>query len=1199
MKLIKKLLITLIVIVLLVIGVVAVAITTFDANAYKADIAEQVKEETGRDFNISGDINLTIYPWLGLEVSGVQLSNADGFGEAPFLNADTFKVRAKLLPLLRKELEMDTLILQGVNLNLAKNAEGKTNWDDLAKSGDKEKESSDSGLPFAALVLGGIDVKDVNILWQDQQAKTQSSIKGLRVSTGELKLGEPIQLKAGMDISASKPALSARVDFVGTASYQENGNVLTLNPFQLDAKVKGASVPSGETDIKLNMEVELNTDEELAQIKSLMLNAFGTEVAVNLDIKDYLDGTPSLNGRLDVKGDDLPQLFKVFEIEPLASQLSGIKQKQFSLSTQLEVDLKRNDVIINPLKLNVLGNAIKANLIAHNVRSEQPAVKGDINASGANLPLLITLLSQIKGDTSESVAALSKQLKSVPEEFKIETIFDLDMKAGIVELSKLAVDALGMNINGNASGKQLQSKQPELKGGVTIQGKNMPALIGIASVLSGVDKKEVAPLSKYLKSVPADYSIDTKFDSGEGAIKVSDLKINALGLNSNIELQIKNYLSDEPAVKGKLSAKGPDLPLLLIVAGSMQGNGSGLLGLAKQLANVKNKAFSLSTQFDADMDKGNIALPDMSFQSLGVTVAGSLTAKDLDSGGELNGNVAVNSQSPKPLLTAVGQGDFAKVVDSFKLSTNISGNAKTVSLKPLSFAAVVSGKEIPNSPVSLNVNADTDIDLEKEVLSLKGFKADGLGLDLKGNLTAKNWSKSVEYSGDINLAPFNLRQFLISLNQDVPKTADPKVLQKLGLSSGISGSGNSINLSGLKAELDDSRLQGDVKLISASPLNLEFGLGLDQLNLDRYLPPKKEGEKSKAATPETVAASAATEIPIETLRAVTIKGDFVMGKLIISNATLTDMELSVRAKEGDIKLSPIKAKLYDGTYEGDITLDATGKEPKLTTNTKLLGVQTGPLVKDVAENEDISGEANIILSLNSSGSDTNKLKQRLSGKGELKFLEGLFKGIDVNKVLSQVEIMYESKRFGTIDTSGETRFQSLTATMNINNGVVTNKDMLMLGNGFKVKGEGMMVNLNDETWKYNLNVIVDSSSATNGEERYNVGGYDILIKCRDKIMDKKCRPDLESMINALLKDRAKKKITEKLGDVIGIDLNKLTGGSKEPAPEKQTAESASQSEIQQKTAPAPAEIKPQQEKKKPEDLLKEELGKGLKKLFDF
>ncbi len=139
MKLIKKLLITLIVIVLLVIGVVAVAITTFDANAYKADIAEQVKEETGRDFNISGDINLTIYPWLGLEVSGVQLSNADGFGEAPFLNADTFKVRAKLLPLLRKELEMDTLILQGVNLNLAKNAEGKTNWDDLAKSGDKEK----------------------------------------------------------------------------------------------------------------------------------------------------------------------------------------------------------------------------------------------------------------------------------------------------------------------------------------------------------------------------------------------------------------------------------------------------------------------------------------------------------------------------------------------------------------------------------------------------------------------------------------------------------------------------------------------------------------------------------------------------------------------------------------------------------------------------------------------------------------------------------------------------------------------------------------------------------------------------------------------------------------------------------------------------------------------------------------------------
>ena len=231
MKLFKKLFIILAAVIVLVIGVAVIAITTFDPNDYKQTIAEKVKEQTGRDISIDGNIEMTFYPWLGLDVSSVKLSNAEGFGEAPFLNVETFKARAKLMPLLRKELEMDTLILHGVNLNLARNEDGVTNWDDLAKGGEEETSKSSGEMPLAALVLGGIDVQNVNVLWQDKQANSQTKISGLNVSTGELLLGQPIDIKASMDIASTNPALSSSVELTGTVSYEDSGDILKLNPF--------------------------------------------------------------------------------------------------------------------------------------------------------------------------------------------------------------------------------------------------------------------------------------------------------------------------------------------------------------------------------------------------------------------------------------------------------------------------------------------------------------------------------------------------------------------------------------------------------------------------------------------------------------------------------------------------------------------------------------------------------------------------------------------------------------------------------------------------------------------------------------------------------------------------------------------------------------------------------------------------------
>jgi AsmA protein len=53
-------------------------VTTLDPNDYKGMIADKFNAQTGRTLTLDGDINLTIYPWLGLEVNGVTVGNATG-----------------------------------------------------------------------------------------------------------------------------------------------------------------------------------------------------------------------------------------------------------------------------------------------------------------------------------------------------------------------------------------------------------------------------------------------------------------------------------------------------------------------------------------------------------------------------------------------------------------------------------------------------------------------------------------------------------------------------------------------------------------------------------------------------------------------------------------------------------------------------------------------------------------------------------------------------------------------------------------------------------------------------------------------------------------------------------------------------------------------------------------------------------------
>ncbi|MCK4894600.1 MAG: AsmA family protein, partial [Calditrichia bacterium] len=81
MKKLFKLLGFLISAVFVLLIMLVVALTIFiDPNDYKDEIAVLVKEQTGRTLSIEGDLELSFFPWIGVEIGKVQLANAPGFG---------------------------------------------------------------------------------------------------------------------------------------------------------------------------------------------------------------------------------------------------------------------------------------------------------------------------------------------------------------------------------------------------------------------------------------------------------------------------------------------------------------------------------------------------------------------------------------------------------------------------------------------------------------------------------------------------------------------------------------------------------------------------------------------------------------------------------------------------------------------------------------------------------------------------------------------------------------------------------------------------------------------------------------------------------------------------------------------------------------------------------------------------------------
>ncbi len=302
---------------LLVITVVVIT-SVIDPNRYKSRIAAIVADRVGRPLVIDGNLEITWFPWLGVRMGSTHLANRPGDSQPPLIEWRSVALAARVWPLLKGELVVDRIRLQGLQLRLRRDARGQGNWEDL-KLGASSPSRGGSAATGEPPQIAGVEIRDGALSYVEEDGTgLQINLSSLALEMGEWRAGQPLPVHtrfllnsgllppAGIWIEADAPALKV-----------ESGAVLNLAAPKLalriaDAELKGDLTYTQGTDAAVSAHGSL-----AAQVPSLR------KWMAQLGLNQTLPHDPSTLGQLELTA-GWNYARSMLAIRPIALTLDGI-----------------------------------------------------------------------------------------------------------------------------------------------------------------------------------------------------------------------------------------------------------------------------------------------------------------------------------------------------------------------------------------------------------------------------------------------------------------------------------------------------------------------------------------------------------------------------------------------------------------------------------------------------------------------------------------------------------------------------------------------------------------------------------------------------------------------------------------------------------------------------------------------------------
>ncbi|MFP4257623.1 MAG: AsmA family protein [Desulfovermiculus sp.] len=398
-------------IILILVLLIAGVIIFVDPNDYRERIEQAASDQLGRSVRIRGPMELSFFPWIGLEVQDVSLSNAQGFAPEHMLSVHKAGLKVKLMPLISREVQVGTLLLEQAEINLAKNAKGQTNWEDLMPENgqspgepradsEEDKESTGSSTGLAALSIEKIEIQDTSLNWSDKMSGTQTQIRDLGLEVGPVNMDSPIPFRLSCAIDNTQPEVQAEVSTTGQAEMDMQKKVVHINDLDVQTLASGPDIPGGEAKTRLQTSLSLNLDSEYLEVPDMSLTAFDDlRITAQAEGESVLSD-PRITGTINVEQFNPLELMTRLDLPQIKTRdpkaLSSVQAQTQFTATPSSLQLTSLDMVLDDTSIQ--GQA------AADLRGSVPASSFDLR------------VDQIDVDRYLPPAQTNGQAKTDPQE---------------------------------------------------------------------------------------------------------------------------------------------------------------------------------------------------------------------------------------------------------------------------------------------------------------------------------------------------------------------------------------------------------------------------------------------------------------------------------------------------------------------------------------------------------------------------------------------------------------------------------------------------------------------------------------------------------------------------------------------------------------------------------------------------------------
>ncbi|KWV85694.1 MULTISPECIES: AsmA family protein [Pseudomonas] len=308
---------------LLIIVALGFALThLFDPNDYKEEIRQIARDKAHIELTLNGDIGWSLFPWLGLELHEASVATLTAPTQ-PFADLQMLGLSVRVLPLLRREVQMSDVRVEGLNLRLNRDKQGHGNWEDIGKNLPDETTGTPAPAPVEPVAetkpekppqpirldIDSLTINNARVEYTDEQTGKQLSAESIQLSAGAIHEGASIPLKLTAFLGSNQPLMRVKTELNGNLRIQRALKRYQFEDMRLSGEATGEPLQGKTVSFSTQGQLLVDLAANVAEWTNLKLAANQLRALGELKAND-LDKTPQISGALSVAQFDLAKFLE-------------------------------------------------------------------------------------------------------------------------------------------------------------------------------------------------------------------------------------------------------------------------------------------------------------------------------------------------------------------------------------------------------------------------------------------------------------------------------------------------------------------------------------------------------------------------------------------------------------------------------------------------------------------------------------------------------------------------------------------------------------------------------------------------------------------------------------------------------------------------------------------------------------------------